>query len=121
MCSICGECLLCCTIAFLSPYRIFCFIFQISDVMYYLENRAYVFRSYEVICDAAFELIHSSKHGDKVKSETANAIGRVGFVLATYNDGDFDIYWKYYKKLWDKFREVGTRKEKDLVYYIKGL
>ena len=46
--------------------------------MYYLDNRAYVFRSYEVICDAAFELIHSSKHGDKVKSETANAIGRVG-------------------------------------------
>ena len=90
-------------------------------MIYYLDNRAYVFRSYEVICDAAFELIHSSKHGDKVKSETANAIGRVGFVLATYNDGDFDIYWKYYKKLWDKFREVGTRKEKDLVYYIKGL
>ena len=58
--------------------------------------------------------------GDKVKSETANAIGRVGFVLATYNDGDFDIYWKYNKKLWEKFREVGTRKEKDLVYYIKG-
>ena len=37
--------------------------FQVSDVMYYLDNRAYVFRSYEVICDAAFELIHSSKHG----------------------------------------------------------
>ena len=67
-----------------------------------------------------FLLLLFSFLGDKVKSETANAIGRVGFVLATYNDGDFDIYWKYNKKLWEKFREVGTRKEKDLVYYIKG-
>ena len=60
----------------LSRFFFISFFFQISEVMYYLDNRAYVFRSYEVICDAAFELIHSSKHGDKVKSETANAIGR---------------------------------------------
>ena len=84
-----------------------------------MDNRAYVFRSYEVICDAAFELLHSSKHGDKVKCETANAIGRLGFILATYNEGDFEIYWKYYEKIWNKIRE-GTRKEKDLVYYIKA-
>ena len=55
----------------------FAYLFQISEVIFYLENRAYVFRSYEVICDAAFEVIHSSKHGDKVKSETANAIGEL--------------------------------------------
>ena len=92
--------------------------FQISEVIYYLENRAYVFRSFEVICDAAFEVIHSSKHGDKVKSETANCIGRVGFVLATFNEGDFECFWKYYENVWERFRD-GTKKEKDLVYYIK--
>ena len=79
-----------------------------------LEN---IFWSAKPFFDLIFVLLFL---GDKVKSETANAIGRVGFVLATYNDGDFDIYWKYNKKLWEKFREVGTRKEKDLVYYIKG-
>ena len=41
--------------------------------MYYLDNRAYVFRSYEVICDAAFELIHSSKHGNFFKASKAQA------------------------------------------------
>ena len=79
----------------------------------------YFFWSAKIFLRSIFILLFSFL-GDKVKSETANAIGRVGFVLATYNDGDFDIYWKYNKKLWEKFREVGTRKEKDLVYYIKG-
>lgn len=90
--------------------------------MFYSDNRAYIFRSFEVICDACFEILHSCKHGDKVKKETAKAIGRVGYVLATWNDGDFDIFWKFYKKMWDKFREgAGSRsKEKDLIYCIKA-
>ena len=71
-----------------------------------------------MISDAAFEVIHSSKHGDKVKSETANAIGRVGCILAMYNDGDFDCFWKYYKNIWQRFGD-GSKKEKDLVYYVK--
>ncbi len=97
-------------------------MFQISDVIFYLDNRAYIFRSYEVICDAAFEILTSSKHGDRVKSETANTIGRVGFVLATFNDGDFEIYWKFYRKVWNKFREAGSSrsKEKDLIYCLKS-
>ena len=84
-----------------------------------MDNRAYVFRSYEVICDAAFELLHGSKHSEKVKNETANAIGRVGFILATYNEGDFETFGKFYKKMWDRIRDRG-RRERDLVYYIKA-
>ena len=45
-------------------------------------------------------------------------IGRVGFILATFNDGEFDCFWRYYKKIWERFRD-GYKKEKDLVYYIK--
>ena len=108
------------------PFKCFVFglwklanaLLQISDVLYYMDNRAYVFRSYEVICDAAFEVIHSSKHGDKVKSETSRAISRVGFVLSRFCDGEFETFWKWYEKVWERFYE-GTRKEKDLVYYIK--
>ena len=93
---------------------------QISDVLYYMDNRAYVFRSYEVICDAAFEVIHSSKHGDKVKSETSRAISRVGFVLSHFSEGELETFWKWYDKIWERFHEgFSGRKEKDLVYYIK--
>ena len=85
-----------------------------------MDNRAYVFRSYEVICDAAFEVIHSSKHGDKVKSETSRAISRVGFVLSHFSEGELDTFWKWYDKIWERFHEgFSGRKEKDLVYYIK--
>jgi hypothetical protein len=72
-----------------------------------------------VICDAAFEVIHSSKHGDKIKSETANAIGRVGFILASVNDGEFELFWKYYSKIWERFKNESER-EKDFVYCIKA-
>lgn len=72
-----------------------------------------------MICDAAFEVIHSSKHGDKIKSETANAIGRVGFILASVNDGEFELFWKYYSKIWERFKNESER-EKDFVYCIKA-
>lgn len=43
--------------------------------------------------------------------------------MATYNDGDFATFFKYYKKIWDKFREGGSSrsKEKDLIYCLKSM
>ena len=64
---------------------------QISEVILYHENRGYVYRSSEIICDAIKEVILGSKSGvsgsvvvnhcDLVKTESAKAMGRVLFVL----------------------------------------
>lgn len=64
---------------------------QISEVILYHENRGYVHRSSEIICDAIKEVFIGSKsngsgssvvnHSDHVKAESAKAMGRVAFVL----------------------------------------
>ena len=63
---------------------------QISEVILYHENRGYVYRSSEIICDALKEVFLGSKssgssssinHSDSVKVESAKAMGRVAFVL----------------------------------------
>ena len=64
---------------------------QISEVILYHENRGYIFRSSEVICDAIKEVLLGNKssssssninHGEAVKTESAKAIGRVAYVLS---------------------------------------
>ena len=64
---------------------------QISEVILYHENRGYVYRSSEIICDAIKEVFLGSKssgngsnvvnHSETVKTESAKAMGRVAFVL----------------------------------------
>ena len=64
---------------------------QISEVILYHENRGYVYRSSEIICEAIKEVFLGSKSGasgsavvnhcDLVKAESAKAMGRVLFVL----------------------------------------
>ena len=66
---------------------------QISEVILYPENRGYVYRSSEVICEAILEILlgvtksggggssGSVSHGEAVKTESARAMGCVAYVL----------------------------------------
>jgi hypothetical protein len=79
----------------------------------YSDNRVYVRRSSEVICDAIAEIFYSPKHGDKVKTESAEALARVGFVLAE-SSGSSGLeprtskegFFKLYDWIWRSFRET---------------
>ena len=76
---------------------------QISEVILYHENRGYVYRSSEVICEAIKEIFIGSKssgggssvvnHSDAIKEESSKAMGRVAYVLSDrINSGKFAAY-----------------------------
>ncbi len=79
----------------------------------YVDNRAYVRRSSDVICDAIAEIFYSSKHGEKIKTESAEALARVAFVLAEMNGTGLDSrptnkesFFKLYSWIWKSYREA---------------
>ena len=85
-----------------NPSIAFGIALQISEVILYHENRGYIYRSSEVICDAIKEVLLGSKssggssvvnHGDAIKAESAKAMGHVAYVLSDrINSGKFAIY-----------------------------
>jgi hypothetical protein len=50
--------------------------------MLYADNRTYVRRSNDIICDAITEIFYSTKHTEKVKAESAESLARLVYVLA---------------------------------------
>ncbi len=79
----------------------------------YVDNRSYVRRSSDVICDAIAEIFYSSKHGDKIKTESSEALARVAFVLAEMNGTGLDSrptskdsFFKLYSWIWKSYREA---------------
>ena len=68
----------------------------------------------DVISEAIVEVFYG-KHADAVKEESANALGKVGLILADHS-AEFD---KWYKWLWTDFEE--SKKENAQKFYLKSL
>ena len=68
----------------------------------------------DVISEAIVEVFYG-KHADAVKEESANALGKVGFILADHSP-EFD---KWYKWLWADFEE--SKKENAQNLYLRSL
>ena len=68
----------------------------------------------DVISEAIVEVFYG-KHADAVKEESANALGKVGLILADHS-AEFD---KWYKWLWTDFEE--SKKENAQNLYLKSL
>ena len=88
--------------------------FQISASILLNDNRHYVRRLTDVISEAIVEVFYG-KHADAVKEESANALGKVGFILADHS-AEFD---KWYKWLWTDFEE--SKKENAQNLYLRSL
>ena len=86
---------------------------QISESIMYPDNRTYVQRSFEIICEAIVDIFYG-KHSDPVKRESANALGKVGHVSSGLQD-----YAKFYKWLWDGFTKA--KKDAVQVLHLKAL
>ena len=78
----------------------------------YVDNRVYVRRSSDVICDAIAEIFYSSKHSDKAKTESAEAMARVAFVLAESSGNGVEsraskeAFFKLYAWIWKSCKET---------------
>ena len=78
----------------------------------YVDNRVYVRRSSDVICDAIAEIFYSSKHSDKAKTESAEAMARVAFVLAESSGNGVEsraskeAFFKLYAWIWNSCKET---------------
>ena len=68
----------------------------------------------DVISEAIVEVFYG-KHADAVKEESANALGKVGFILADHA-AEFD---KWYKWLWNDF--AVSKKENAQNLYLRSL
>ncbi len=88
--------------------------YQISASVLLTENKHYVRRLLDVICEAVVEVFYS-KHADAVKDESARALGKVGFVVAEFAS-DFD---KYYAWLWKGFEDA--KKENAQNLYLRAM
>ena len=72
----------------------------------YVDNRAYVRRSGDVICDAIAEIFYSPKYSEKVKAESAEALARVSYVLAEQSGSggesrsSKDSFFRLYDWIW---------------------
>ncbi len=86
---------------------------QISESIVQPDNRAYVKRATDVLCDAIVDVFYS-KLTEQVKKESCVALGRVGAVLAEQQDFDkfYGILWKGYEK---------CKKENLQVYFLRSL
>lgn len=122
-----------------NPVIAFGLALQISEVILYHENRGYVYRSSEVICDAIKEVFLGSKssggssnvsHGDVVKSESAKAMGRVAYVLSEGMNSDegggkrnankespFD---QLYTWIWKQYKQSRKESPRSSVYFLKS-
>ena len=76
----------------------------------YVDNRAYVRRSGDVICDAIAEIFYSAKYSEKVKAESSEALARVAFVLAEQSGGESrnskDSFFRLYDWIWKSSAET---------------
>ncbi len=86
---------------------------QISESIGYPDNRAYVKRATDILCDAIIDVFFS-KHTEQVKRESAVSLGIVGYVLS-----DQQEFNKFYQLLWDGYDKC--KKEVLQVYFVRSL
>ena len=112
---------------------------QISEVILYHENRGYVYRSSEVICDAIKEIFIGNKsgassstvnHGDAIKRESAKALGRVAYVLSDGSSSEEgggkrnskeSAFDQLYDWLWKQYKSAGKENPRSCVYFLRSL
>ncbi len=78
-----------------------------------VENRAYVRRSVDILCDAIVDVFYG-KFGDDVKVESTRALASVGQVLAEQQD-----FNKFHSWLWGAFAK--TKRESVQAWLLRGL
>jgi hypothetical protein len=89
----------------------------------YVDNRGYVRRSSDVICDAIAEIFYSPKYSDKVKTESAEALARVGYVLAEQSVSGLesrnskDNFFRFYDWIWKSCGET-KRESVQVRFYL---
>ncbi len=96
-----------------SPTVSIALAYQISESIVHPDNRMYVKRATDVLCDAIIDVFYS-KHGEQVKKESAVALGKIGFVLADQQD-----FEKFYRLLWEAHDK--SKKETLQVYFLRSL
>ncbi len=84
-----------------------------SESISHPDNRGYIRRATDVLCDAIVDVFYA-KHGDPVKKESSFALGRVGAVLA--EQGDYD---KFRRLLWEGHAKA--KKEPQQVHFLRAL
>ena len=79
--------------------------------MLYVDNRVYVRRSSDVICDAIAEVFFNPKYPEKVKAESSEALARVGYVLAESSNSESrsnskESFFRFYDWIWKTCKET---------------